>query len=62
MEQKTIFEQLGGTYSQQGDYLLPNLKMPEQPEYNIGVWGQHRRRYLKQHRPILYTNLLDRLF
>lgn len=58
MEKKTIFEQLGGTYSQQGDYLLPNLKMPEQPEYNIGVWGQRRRRYLKQHRPILYTNLL----
>ena len=58
MEQKTIFEQLGGTYSQQGDYLFPNLKMPEQPEYNIGVWGQRRRRYLKQHRPILYTNLL----
>ena len=58
MEQKTIFEQLGGTYSQQGDYLLPNLKMPEQPEYNIGVWGQRRRRYLKKHRPILYTNLL----
>ena len=58
MDQKTIFEQLGGTYIQQGDYLLPNLKMPEQPEYNIGVWGQRRRRYLKQLRPILYTNLL----
>ena len=58
MEKKTIFEQLGGTYSQHGDYLLPNLKMPKQPEYNIGVWGQRRRRYLKQHRPILYTNLL----
>ena len=58
MEQKTIFEQLGGTYSQKGDYLLPNLKMPEQPECNIGVWGQRRRRYLKQYRPILYTNLL----
>ena len=58
MENKTIFEQLGGTYSQQGDYLLPNLKMPEQLEYNICVWGQRRRRYLKQHRPILYTNLL----
>ena len=58
MDQKTIFEQLGGTYIQQGDYLLPNLKMPEQPEYTIGVWGQRRRRYLKQLRPILYTNLL----
>ena len=58
MEQKTIFEQLGGTYIRQGDYLLPNIKLPEQPEYNIGVWGQHRRRYLKQHRQIIYTNLL----
>lgn len=58
MDQKTIVEQLGGTYIQQGDYLLPNLKMPEQPEYTIGVWGQRRRRYLKQYRPILYTNLL----
>ena len=58
MEKKTIIEQLGGTYSQKGDYLLPNLKIPEQPEYNIGVWGQRRRRYLKKHRPILYTNLL----
>ena len=34
------------------------MKLPEQPENNIGVWGQRRRRYLKQHRPILYTNLL----
>lgn len=58
MEQKTIFEQLGGTYIRQGDYLLPNIKLPEQPEYNIGVWGQRRRRYLKQHRQIIYTNLL----
>ena len=58
MEQKTIFEQFGGIYSQQGDYMLPNLKLPEQPENNIGVWGQRRRRYLKQYRPILYTNLL----
>ena len=38
--------------------MLPNLKMPKQPEYNIGVWGQRRRRYLKKNRPILYTNLL----
>lgn len=58
MEQKTIFEQLGGTYIRQGDYLLPNIKLPEQPEYIIGVWGQRRRRYLKQHRQIIYTNLL----
>ena len=58
MKQKTIFEQLGGTYIQKGDYLLPNLKMPKQPEYNIGVWGQRRRRYLRENHKILYYNLL----
>ncbi len=58
MEQNTIFEQLGGTYSQQGDYLLPNLTLPETKEYVIGKYGHLRSRYLKQHSPILYTNLL----
>ena len=58
MEQKTIFEQLGGTYSQQGDYLLPNLTLPETKEYVIGKYGHLRSRYLKLHRQILYTNLL----
>ena len=58
MEQKTIFEQLGGTYSQQGDYLLPNLTLPETKGYVIGKYGYLRSRYLKLHRPILYTNLL----
>ncbi|MBQ3264310.1 MAG: TnpV protein, partial [Ruminococcus sp.] len=46
------------TYTVQGDYNLPDLKLPEQEERKIGIWGQRRRRYLKQHRPILYTNLL----
>ena len=58
MEQKTIFEHLGGTYSQQGDYLLPNLTLPDTKEYVIGKYGHLRQRYLKKHRPILYTNLL----
>ena len=58
MEQKTIFEQLGGTYSQQGDYMLPNLTLPDTKEYVIGKYGHMRQRYLKNHRPILYTNLL----
>ena len=64
MEQKSIFEQLGGTYSQQGDYLLPNLTLPDTKEYVIGKYGHRRQRYLKKHRPILYTNLLTscRLF
>ena len=58
MKPKTIFEQLGGTYSRQGDYLLPNLTLPDTKEYVIGKYGHMRQRYLKKHRPILYTNLL----
>ncbi len=55
---KTIFEQMGGTYTMQGDYCLPNLTLPPEEERPIGVWGQRRLRYLKQHRKILYYNLL----
>ena len=55
---KSLFEQMGGTYSQVGDYLLPDIALPEQEEKPIGVWGQRRLRYLKQNRKILYTNLL----
>jgi len=58
MKQKTIFEQLGGTYSQQGDYMLPNLTLPDTKEYVTEKYGHMRQRYLKKHRPILYTNLL----
>lgn len=54
----SLFEQLGGTYSRMGDYLLPNITLPEQEERPIGVWGQRRLQYLKQHRRISYTNLL----
>lgn len=57
MEQ-TLFEQNGGTYIQQGDYLLPDVKLPDQPEYEIGVWGQRRRRYLKEHHRVIYYNIL----
>ena len=55
---KTIFEQKGGTYTMQGDYCLPNLKLPAEEERPIGVWAQRRRQYLKQHHKILYYNLL----
>ena len=46
------------TYTQQGDYLLPDLKLPEQPKVEIGIWGKRHLRYLKTHHPIIYTNLL----
>lgn len=56
--EKSLFEQMGGTYTQVGDYLLPNLILPEQQCQPIGVWGQQHARYLKQHRKIIYMNLL----
>ena len=46
------------TYTKQGDYLLPDLKLPEQPKVDIGIWGKRHLRYLKNHHPIIYTNLL----
>ena len=46
------------TYSRQGDYNLPDLKLPEQQPREIGIWGQRRRHYLKEHHKILYYNLL----
>lgn len=49
---------MGGTYTQVGDYLLPNLRLPEQQGQTIGVWGQRHARYLKQHHKIIYMNLL----
>ena len=54
---KTIFEEMGGTYTQAGDYLLPDLKLPEEEQQPIGVWGQRHRRYLKEHRRATYAAL-----
>lgn len=55
----TIFEKMGGTYTQVGDYLLPDLKFPEEEEQQpIGVWGQRHWRYLKEHRRATYATLL----
>ena len=55
---KTIFEEMGGTYTQVGDYLLSDLKLPEEEQQPIGVWGQRHRRYLKEHRRAGYATLL----
>ena len=55
---KSIFEQLGGTYEQQGDYLLPCLTVPAENEQPIGVWGQRHLRYLKEYRRAAYITLL----
>ena len=55
---KSIYEEAGGTYTRQGDYELPDLKIPPEREVKIGVWGQRYRQYLKQHHRIRYYNLL----
>ena len=56
---KTIFENNGGTYTQVGAYLLPNLSLPaEEKETNIGVWAMRHKRYLKQNHKVRYYNLL----
>ena len=56
---KYIYDEKNGLwYELQGDYYLPCLKLPEEVEVHIGVWGQHHRRYLKEHRKIAYTRLL----
>ena len=48
------------TYTQQGDYLLPDLELPEQPKVEIGIFGKRHLRYLEHNRKILYTNLLTK--
>ncbi len=55
----TIFEQTGGTYTQVGDYMLPNLlPAEEEKKANIGVWAMRHKRYLKQNHKVIYYNLL----
>lgn len=55
----TFFEQTGGTYTQVGGYMLPNLlPAEEEKEANIGVWGMRHKRYLKQNHKVIYYNLL----
>lgn len=55
---KTIFEEMGGRYERQGDYILPCLTVPPEEEKPIGVFGQRHLRYLREYRKVTYTNLL----
>ena len=53
---QSIFEKMGGTYRQEGDYLLPNIEPPESPQ--IGIWGHRRLKYLRTNKNILYMTML----
>lgn len=55
---KTIFEEMGGIYIRHGDYLIPCLTLPKEEERFIGVWGQRHKRYLKEHKKVVYITLL----
>ena len=55
---KSLFEELGGRYERQGDYLIPCLSVPAEEEQPIGIWGQRHMNYLKQYHKVTYTNLL----
>lgn len=55
----TIFEQTGGTYTQMGDYMLPDLlPAEEETQANIGVWGMRHKRFLKENHRVLYASLM----
>ena len=55
---KSFFEEMGGRYEKQGDYLIPCIALPAEEEQLIGTWGQLHLDYLKQYRKVTYTNLL----
>ena len=60
MEKRIYNEQTGISYTLQGDYYLPDLALPDAEEQAVGLWGQRHLRYIKQHKKVLYTNLLTR--
>ena len=55
---KTLYEQLGGTYREENGRLIPEMKLPEQTNYQIGKYGQFYLDYIKNHRRGRYTTLL----
>ena len=55
---KSLFEQMGGTYRQEGDYLIPNLLPPEGSDTQLGKYGRLRRTFLKEHHNGIYTAML----
>ena len=55
---KSVFESMGGTYTQSGDYFIPDIALPETSNRRIGKYGRMRHRYLKEHRPVLYSTMI----
>lgn len=55
---KSVFEAMGGTYRQCGDFLIPEIALPDTPRKPIGKYGRMRHRYLKEHRGVLYNAMI----
>ena len=55
---KSVFESMGGTYTQSGDYYIPDIALPEASNRSIGKYGRMRHRYLKEHRPVIYSTMI----
>ena len=55
---KSVFEAMGGTYRQCGDYLIPDISLPNTETTSIGKYGRMRHRYLKEHRSVLYNAMI----
>ena len=55
---KSVFESMGGTYTKSGDYYIPDITLPEGSNRKIGKYGRIRLRYLKEHRPVLYSTMI----
>lgn len=58
MKKHIYDEKTGISYTLQGDYYLPDIALPNEEQQPVGLWGQRHLRYIKQHRKVLYTNLL----
>ena len=55
---KSVFESMGGTYTQSGDYYIPDIALPESGNRKIGKYGRMRHQYLKEHRPVIYSTMI----
>ena len=55
---KSVFEAMGGTYRQCGDFFIPEIALPDTPRNPIGKYGRMRKRYLKEHRGVLYNAII----
>lgn len=55
---KSVFESMGGTYTKSGDYFIPDIGLPRTGNRKIGKYGRMRHRYMKEHRPVLYSTMI----